>query len=80
MCLLGINSEVSCNVREFGLERADTLRCNLWSLELADYYFVLKHRSGQLNKKANLLLRRNDHKQAVEGDNVKNMIIPICFE
>ena len=28
MCLLGINLEVSCNVREFGLERADTLRRN----------------------------------------------------
>ena len=40
-----------------------------WSLELADYDFVLKHRSGQLNKKADLLSRRNDHKQGVEGDN-----------
>ena len=28
MCLLGINSEVSRSVREFGLERADALRCN----------------------------------------------------
>ena len=28
MCLLGINLEVSCNVRDFGLERVDTLRRN----------------------------------------------------
>src|SRR3979490_1037247 len=28
MCLLGINSEVSRSVREFGLERADMLRRN----------------------------------------------------
>ena len=29
-----------------------------WSLELADYNFILKHHPGQLNKKADIFLRQ----------------------
>src|SRR3979490_1365594 len=50
-----------------------------WSLELADYDFVLKHRFGQLNKKADLLSRCNDHKQGVDEDNTGVTVLKQLF-
>ena len=41
-----------------------------WSLELADYDFILKHCPGSLNKKADLLLRQKDHKEGMKDDNI----------
>ncbi len=37
-------------------------------MELAEYYFVLRHKPGVLNKKADLLSRHDDHNQG-KGDN-----------
>ena len=44
-----------------------------WMLELAEYNYVLQHRSGALNWKADLLSRRVDH-PGVEDDN-KDLIL-----
>ena len=45
------NPEYFMMVRKLNCQQAR------WSLELADYDFILKHGPGQLNKKANILLR-----------------------
>ncbi len=40
-------------------------------MELAEYHFVLRHKPGTLNKKADLLSRHDDHDQGKEdNDNV----------
>src|SRR3979490_302888 len=57
------------NLEYFMTARKLNCRQARWSLELTDYDFALKHQSGQLNKKADLLSRHNDHKQGVEEDN-----------
>ena len=41
-----------------------------WSHKLTDYDFILKHRPGSLNKKANLLSRPKDHKEGMKDDNI----------
>jgi len=46
-----------------------------WSLELADYNLILKHRPGSLNKKADLLLQQKDHKEGVKDDNIGVMVL-----
>jgi hypothetical protein len=57
------------NLEYFMTARKLNRRQARWSLELADYDFILRHRPGQLNKKADLLSRRKDHQRGVEEDN-----------
>ncbi len=39
-----------------------------WVTELAEYHFVLHHKPGALNKKADLLSRRDDHDQGKDDN------------
>ncbi len=39
-----------------------------WVTELAEYHFTLQHKAGALNKKADLLSRRDDHDQGKEDN------------
>ena len=58
------------NLEYFMTARKLNRRQARWSLELADYDFILKHRPGSLNKKADLLSWRKDHKEGVKDDNM----------
>ncbi len=39
-----------------------------WVTELAEYHFMLHHKPGTLNKKADLLSRRDDHDQGKDDN------------
>ncbi len=47
--------------------------------ELAEYHFVLRHKPGILNKKADLLSRRDDHDQGKEDNHDIVILQPAHF-
>ncbi len=47
--------------------------------ELAEYHFVLHHKLGTLNKKADLLSRRNDHDQGKDDNGNIVILQPMHF-
>ncbi len=50
-----------------------------WVTKLAEYHFVLRHKPGTLNKKADLLSRRDDHDQGKEDNNDIVVLQPAHF-
>ncbi len=56
------------NLQYFRLLQKLNRRQVHWVTELAEYHFILQHKPGTLNKKANLLSRHDDHNQG-KGDN-----------
>ncbi len=50
-----------------------------WVTELAEYHFVLRHKPGVLNKKADLLSRRDDHDQGKEDNHDIVVLQPTHF-
>ncbi len=50
-----------------------------WVTELAEYHFVLQHKPGALNKKADLLSRRDDHDQGKEDNHDITILQPAHF-
>ncbi len=56
------------NLQYFRLPQKLNRRQACWVTELAEYYFILQHNPGILNKKADLLSRCDDHNQR-KGDN-----------
>ena len=51
-----------------------------WIMELAEYDFILHHRAGALNKKADLLSRRSDHDQGKNDNENVVMLKPEHFQ
>ncbi len=47
--------------------------------ELAKYHFVLHHKPGAQNKKADLLSRRNDHDQGKDDNGDITVLSPAHF-
>ncbi len=50
-----------------------------WVTELAKYHFVLRHKPGALNKKADLLSHRDDHDQGKEDNDDVVILQPAHF-
>ncbi len=50
-----------------------------WVMELAKYHFVLRHKPGMLNKKADLLSHHNDHNQGKEDNDNVIVLQPVHF-
>ncbi len=50
-----------------------------WVTELAEYHFVLHHKPGALNKKADLLSRRNNHDQGKDDNGDITVLSPAHF-
>ncbi len=50
-----------------------------WVTELAEYHFALHHKLGTLNKKADLLSRRNDHDQGKDDNGDIVVLQPMHF-
>ncbi len=48
-------------------------------MELAKYHFVLRHKPGTLNKKADLLSCHNDHDQGKEDNDNVVVLQPMHF-
>lgn len=51
-----------------------------WVTELVKYHFTLHHKPGMVNKKADLLSRRADHKQGKEDNNEIIILKPKHFQ
>ncbi len=56
------------NRQYFQLPQKLNRRQARWVTELAEYHFVLRHKPGVLNKKANLLSQHDDHDQGKEDN------------
>ncbi len=56
------------NIQYFRLPQKLNRRQACWVTELAEYHFVLRHKPGVLNKKADLLSRHDDHNQGKEDN------------
>ncbi len=50
-----------------------------WVTELVEYHFVLHHKPGTLNKKADLLSHRNDHDQGKDDNGDIVVLQPAHF-
>ncbi len=48
-------------------------------MELAEYHFVLHHKPGMLNKKADLLSRRDNHNQGKDNNGDIIVLQPTHF-
>ena len=64
------------NLEYFMSTKKLTRRQARWSLELAEFDFILTHRPGRLNGKADLLSRRPDYKIDDEKQNLLQLIKP----
>ncbi|SJL02913.1 uncharacterized protein ARMOST_06254 [Armillaria ostoyae] len=51
-----------------------------WVTELAEYHFVLKHKPGTANVKADLLSQRNDHDQGEDDNRDITVLSPEHFQ
>ncbi len=56
------------NLQYFRLPQKLNQQQARWVTELAEYHFMLRHKPGILNKKADLLSRRDDHDQGKEDN------------
>jgi hypothetical protein len=63
------------NLEYFMMSQKLTRRQARWSLLLAEYEFMLNHRPGVQNDKADRLSRRSDHEKGVENDNSNRMLL-----
>ncbi len=67
------------NLQYFRLPQKLNRRQARWITELAEYHFVLRHKPGVLNKKADLLSRCDDHDQGKEDNRDVIVLQPAHF-
>ncbi len=67
------------NLQYYRLPQKLNQRQARWVTELAEYHFMLRHKPGVLNKKADLLSRHNDHDQGKEDNHDIIVLQPAHF-
>ncbi len=67
------------NLQYFRLPQKLNRRQARWVTELAEYHFILRHKPSALNKKADLLSRRDDHDQGKEDNHDIVVLQPAHF-
>ncbi len=82
--LMGVAEDVEIwtdhqNLQYFRLPQKLNRRQARWVTELAEYHFVLQHKPGALNKKADLLFRRDNHDQGKEDNQEIIVLSPDHF-
>ncbi len=67
------------NLQYYRLPQKLNRRQARWVTELAEYHFLLRHKPGILNKKADLLSRHDDHDQGKEDNHDIVVLQPAHF-